>query len=438
MKNEKGFTLVELLAIIVILGILMTLAIPAVQRVLKSSQKKTFVEYAEKIAQTAQTKYNQDIMKEEISDSDSVIYDVKKDLKLSSTGDYNGYVLVTEDKIYVTLYDNNYAVYGVDYNSINTSNIQYRYEVTDRNLTIESLAKETGTANFKYIKENKFEDKEVELKKAIFDKGQTINVQLKNMVTGTTDSKTDTNESTVEHIKYTQNIDSAPSNKITISSASSELPIYAWWVSSEKTIYIGSKSEKVFLNQDATMQFQRFINLKDIDLSHYYSDDTQSLYRFLAENTNLESVDMRHFNTSKVTNFRALFMALKKVTKIDVSNFNTDNAQKMGYMFYNIPLVTELDLSKFNTSKVTDMERMFAMTGLRELHIETFDTSKITNMNYLFYQNTSLEKIYVSNKFVTTNVKQSTGMFEKSKKLNGAYDPNKTTHQYASLYLTYV
>ena len=38
MKNKKGFTLVELLAVIIILGVLLMIAVPAVQNVIKKTK----------------------------------------------------------------------------------------------------------------------------------------------------------------------------------------------------------------------------------------------------------------------------------------------------------------------------------------------------------------------------------------------------------------
>ena len=44
-RNNKGFTLVELLAVIVILAIIMIIAIPSVLATMSTARKKTFEEF---------------------------------------------------------------------------------------------------------------------------------------------------------------------------------------------------------------------------------------------------------------------------------------------------------------------------------------------------------------------------------------------------------
>ena len=60
MKNNKGFTLVELLAVIVIMGILMMVAIPSVTRTIENSRKDTFVDIAKSYANAARNMWTTD------------------------------------------------------------------------------------------------------------------------------------------------------------------------------------------------------------------------------------------------------------------------------------------------------------------------------------------------------------------------------------------
>ena len=59
-NNKKGFTLVELLAVIVIMGILMMVAIPSVTRTIENSRKDTFVDIAKSYANAARSMWTTD------------------------------------------------------------------------------------------------------------------------------------------------------------------------------------------------------------------------------------------------------------------------------------------------------------------------------------------------------------------------------------------
>lgn len=112
MKKNKGFTLVELLAVIVILAIIMIIAIPAVLNTMTTAKRKSFVEYGQKVAQEAEKKYAlRDL--EGLPSHGVIVYDITKELGLPSTGSFKGYVLVdaTDNNsrgIYVYLYDDTY------------------------------------------------------------------------------------------------------------------------------------------------------------------------------------------------------------------------------------------------------------------------------------------------------------------------------------------
>ncbi len=109
MTNRKGFTLVELLAVIVILAIIMIISIPSVLNTMNSARQKTFGQYVTKIYSKAIEKKLQNDFLGISKDK----YDITTDLDLSNTGDYKGYVLFVdkgteEDDVYIALTNGEY------------------------------------------------------------------------------------------------------------------------------------------------------------------------------------------------------------------------------------------------------------------------------------------------------------------------------------------
>ena len=62
MKKSKGFTLVELLAVIVILAVLVLFATPAVTSIMQGSQQKSFKNEVLELAKNVQTAYSTEII----------------------------------------------------------------------------------------------------------------------------------------------------------------------------------------------------------------------------------------------------------------------------------------------------------------------------------------------------------------------------------------
>ena len=79
-KNKKNaFTLIELLAVIIILGILMTVAIPAVSKYITNSRKTTYINSAKNIVRGATTLANSEAL--DMNKEDTTYYIPAKYIK---------------------------------------------------------------------------------------------------------------------------------------------------------------------------------------------------------------------------------------------------------------------------------------------------------------------------------------------------------------------
>ena len=122
-KNKKGFTLVELLAVIVVLAIIMIIAIPQVMESMNAAKKNSFKIYAQKVLNTAISKYQTATL---TGEAKKTCYTVDE-LMGNGKGNYVGSVKVDgvnpsspDFKVYLS--DGSYLVSGLNYNELEGTN----------------------------------------------------------------------------------------------------------------------------------------------------------------------------------------------------------------------------------------------------------------------------------------------------------------------------
>lgn len=107
--NKKGFTLVELLAVIVVLAIIMVLTVPSVLSSMNSARQSSFLLYAGKMIEAAQSKYQS----ESLLTTPSTCYDLTT-LSGNGSTQYKGIItveMVDGNPVFkIRMYDNNYQI----------------------------------------------------------------------------------------------------------------------------------------------------------------------------------------------------------------------------------------------------------------------------------------------------------------------------------------
>lgn len=114
--NKKGFTLVELLAVIVVLAFVMVLAAPSVLSSMNSARQSSFMLYAEKMLNAAQSRYQADQLIQIMDET--YCYNIAE-LSDSKTTQYSGFVIVTNGskqtaEYKIQMFDKTYSLGMID------------------------------------------------------------------------------------------------------------------------------------------------------------------------------------------------------------------------------------------------------------------------------------------------------------------------------------
>ena len=217
---------------------------------------------------------------------------------------------------------------------------------------------------------------------------------------------------------FKDNLDSKNKGSIKLYSKGTNLYIY-----SNDKVYFPENSKSLFrdLNELTKINFNNLIdtshvtnmsslfrdcpNLLSLDLRSFDTSNVTLMSDMFVSCLKLASINLSSFDTSNVTSMDYMFTYCSSLTNLDISSFKATNVSSTRHMFYNDQNLVSLDMSNFNTNSLKDANGMFAYCSkLTSLDISSFNTSNVLTMYEIFKGCTLLEKIYVSNKFIVSNL----------------------------------
>ena len=125
--KKKAFTLIELLAVIIILGVLMIIAVPSVTSYISNSRKSAYVTTAKNLMDGARTKVNEG--KISVYDTDTTYYIPAAMIKTETGGAKSPYGDFEKAYVVVTYNGDNFDYYWV---SVDTTKTGVRFEKYDQ------------------------------------------------------------------------------------------------------------------------------------------------------------------------------------------------------------------------------------------------------------------------------------------------------------------
>ena len=395
-KSKKAFTLIELLAVIIILGVLMIIAIPSVTRYIQDSRDSSYITTAQSFIDSARVMANSGELS--MYDPDTTYYIPKDCIGLEKGGDSpygeftDAYVVVTYNgkgfDYYWTSNDVTghgiYLAYGEDLNTdlIVTSmeDVDTTIGVGDRSKVIifddscsTILSSESVTNS---IPENGIGSSDTYVKPDYSNYLRKMNSD--DPFSGASFSKASveslyTLRTNVVPTTGTVAFGSIPTSGIDVSQQQNG-SIMLWAKDEDNDgmyeLYLGQKGG-VTTNPNSQYLFQGFTNATYFDLSNMNTKNTTSMYRMFNWSINnsptFKIVGMDKWDVSNVTNMSDMF------------KYCGENASSWDIG----------DLSKWNVSKVTNLGSMFYYAGRKASHwyigdISNWDVSKVTTMNYMF------------------------------------------------------
>ena len=407
--NKKGFTLVELLAVIAILAILVIIALPNVLKMYNDSKKNAFMTEAQTLAKEVSSKYISESMK---GNKVSVISNQQNPLDMTGRELEYSFELDSQGKIKNMIVSN--GTYCISTNKDYTKIT--RNDISDK-CSYEKLHNIVGTLTKNFYEESGRTGRGPVSSIVFYSDGRTVSGAESYDVSEKKDGSIKMYVSQNSENTSLLDLTIVANGKIALPEDSSRLFSFYYvdrWPSSNlKTIEfndsVGTSNVK---NMEGMFALN---NVTKYDLSSFDTSSVTNMsgmfevYSF----DELIEFNLSSFNTSNVTDMNDMFLKVH-ANVLDLSSFDTSNVINMSSMFAAGDITEIKGLNKFNTSKVTDMRGMFANGGSAILDLSSFDTSNVTDMSEMFGGSKATE-IKGLNKFNTSKVTDMRGMFARSK-----------------------
>lgn len=419
--KKKGFTLVELLAVIAILALLVVIALPNVLKMFNEAKKDIFLSEVKTIYKESSKKYITESMRG--NKLSYVSSNSKNSLDISSNESVKYCINMSENGTVTSMV----ALDGKYY-------IEYSGE-SDINKYTKENVKEADT-NVKMICSSKIAKiiEEPKSKECSYGGKLENNVQYSDELYTYTyhpwtngywevilknKESTDKVETPFCNVIDGKNVKYA--NGLFKDSKASSIDLSKFNttnIDNMENMFKNTSTEKIkgleyFDTSSVTKMTSMFedTNATNLELGSF---DTSKVINmsYMFKNSKVTSIDLSNFDTSKVTNMYGMFMNASLNT-LDLSSFDTSNVDNMGGIFQGLK-ATQLNIEKLNTNIVTNMSIMFAdMPNIQTLDVSKLDTSSATNMHQMFSSNSATTIIGLEN-FNTSKVTTMYGMFIKS------------------------
>ena len=410
--KKKGFTLVELLAVIAILAILVIIALPNVLKMYNDSKKNAFMTEAQNLAKEVSSKYISESMK---GNKVSVISNKQNPLDMTGRELEYSFELDSQGKIKSMWVSN--GTYCISTNKDYTKIT--RNDISDK-CSYEKLHNIVGTLKNKFYEESGRTDRSLVSSIVFYSDGRTVSGAESYDVSEKKDGSIKMYVSQNAENTSLLDLTIVANGKIAFPEDSSYL------FSFYKSIPCGPTVSNVSLIEfNNSIDTSKVTNMKDmffesaatsLNLSNFDTSNVTNMIGMFLDSAATKIKGLNKFNTSKVTRMDSMFY-VSKATTLDLSSFDTSNVTNMNGMFFGSAATEIKGLDKFNTSNVTNMSVMFIYSKMTTLDLSSFDTSNVTNMHSMFSRSEATTLDLSS--FDTSNVTNMSKMFDGSKATTG-------------------